>query len=102
MFLDLSDHLFCVSVMFYHSRILDLFQSKLLEKELEMATKSLRATGEDFSQVEENHRQLEKQLSDKSWELKDVTAMKDARYGNSFLDCGIFHSRTFRAFLRCY
>lgn len=33
----------------------------------------------DYTEVEQNHRQLEKSLKEKDWELADMTAMKEAR-----------------------
>jgi hypothetical protein len=36
---------------------------------------------EQLSEVESSHRELEKRLKEREWELADVTSMKDARYG---------------------
>lgn len=35
---------------------------------------------EQYNMVESSHRDLEKKLKEKEWELADVTSMKDARY----------------------
>ena len=34
----------------------------------------------ELSSVEQSHRQLERAIKEKDWELADVTAMKDAKY----------------------
>lgn len=55
-------------------------QAKLLAKELDLVKTAQQKNSEEFEQVENNHRSLEKKLKEKDWELQDMKAMKDARY----------------------
>lgn len=54
-------------------------KAKLLAKELEIMRTSQAKESEQFNMVESSHRDLEKKLKEKEWELADVTSMKDAR-----------------------
>ncbi|OWF50285.1 coiled-coil domain-containing protein 57-like [Mizuhopecten yessoensis] len=54
-------------------------KAKLLGKEMEMMKDAQDRNTQDYSEVERNHRQLEKALKEKDWELADLSAMKDAR-----------------------
>ncbi|XP_064640433.1 coiled-coil domain-containing protein 57-like isoform X2 [Lineus longissimus] len=52
---------------------------KLLQKELEMTQCHQVKTKEEYTNIEGNHRDLEKKLKEKDWELEDTKAMKEAR-----------------------
>lgn len=54
-------------------------KAKLLAKELEIMRTSQAKESEQFNMMESSHRDLEKKLKEKEWELADVTSMKDAR-----------------------
>eukprot|EP00105_Crassostrea_gigas_P017732 XP_011435624.1 PREDICTED: coiled-coil domain-containing protein 57 [Crassostrea gigas] len=54
-------------------------KAKLLAKELEIMRTSQAKESEQYNMVESSHRDLEKKLKEKEWELADVTSMKDAR-----------------------
>ncbi|XP_052689655.1 coiled-coil domain-containing protein 57-like [Crassostrea angulata] len=54
-------------------------KAKLLAKELEIMRTSQTKESEQYNMVESSHRDLEKKLKEKEWELADVTSMKDAR-----------------------
>lgn len=54
-------------------------KAKLLGKELEMVKEAQERNTLEYTQVEMNHRQLEKALKEKDWQLADMSAMKDAR-----------------------
>ncbi|XP_062605506.1 coiled-coil domain-containing protein 57-like [Saccostrea cucullata] len=54
-------------------------KAKLLAKELEIVKTSQVKESEQLSDVEHSHRELEKKLKEKEWELADTTSMKDAR-----------------------
>ena len=56
-----------------------LLQAKLLSKELDLVRTAQEQNSEEFEQVENNHRALEKKLKEKDWELQDMKAMKDAK-----------------------
>lgn len=58
----------------------NFFQAKLLGKELDLVKAAQQKNSEEFEQVENNHRVLEKKLKEKDWELQDMRAMKDAKY----------------------
>ena len=55
------------------------FQAKLLGKELGLIKTAQQKNSEEFEQVENNHRALEKKLKEKDWEIQDTKAMKDAK-----------------------
>ncbi|XP_033742493.1 coiled-coil domain-containing protein 57-like isoform X2 [Pecten maximus] len=54
-------------------------KAKLLGKEMEMMKDAQERNAQEYTEVERNHRQLEKALKEKDWELADLSAMKDAR-----------------------
>ena len=56
-----------------------IFQAKLLGKELGLIKTAQQKNSEEFEQVENNHRALEKKLKEKDWEIQDTKAMKDAK-----------------------
>ncbi|XP_060080442.1 coiled-coil domain-containing protein 57-like [Ylistrum balloti] len=54
-------------------------KAKLLGKEMEIMKAAQDRNAKEYTEVEKNHRQLEKALKEKDWELSDLSAMKDAR-----------------------
>ncbi|GFN86852.1 coiled-coil domain-containing protein 57-like [Plakobranchus ocellatus] len=54
-------------------------KAKLLEKELELTRDSNQKTLNHAEEIETTHRDLEKVLKQKEWELADITAIKDSQ-----------------------
>ena len=56
------------------------FQAKLVTKELEQARIAQQGSDETANYATNKQRDNEKLLKKANWEIKDITAMKDARY----------------------
>ncbi|XP_064617501.1 coiled-coil domain-containing protein 57-like [Liolophura sinensis] len=87
------EHEFRLKIDEMNSQVLaHQFQAKLLAKELEMFKAAQNKTSQEFQQVETNHKELEKSLRKKDWELADLKSVKDARIAE--LEAGLSRAET--------
>lgn len=73
------EHEFRIQIDEMSAKVLEYeLKAKLLSKELDLVRAAQEKNSEEFEQVENNHRALEKKLKEKDWELQDLGAMKNA------------------------